>query len=46
MAEAHPGFGFDQHVGYATPEHHAALRDRGLSPIHRRSFNSAAYPTV
>ena len=46
MAEAHPGFGFDQHVGYATPEHHAALRIRGLSPIHRRSFNSAAYPTV
>jgi ribonuclease HII len=46
MAEAHPGFGFDRHVGYATPDHHAVLRIRGLSPIHRRSFNSAAYPSA
>lgn len=44
MAEAYPRFGFDQHVGYATPEHHAALRIEGLSPIHRRSFQSLAYP--
>ena len=44
MAEAYPGFGFDQHVGYATPEHHAALRASGLSPLHRRSFQSMAYP--
>ena len=44
MAEAYPGFGFDQHVGYATPEHHAALRAEGLSPLHRRSFQSMAYP--
>lgn len=46
MADAYPDFGFDQHVGYATPDHHAALRLQGLSPIHRRSFNSAAYPTA
>jgi ribonuclease HII len=46
VAAAHPGFGFDQHVGYATPEHHAALRSAGLSPLHRRSFNSMAYPTA
>lgn len=44
IARAHPGFGFETHVGYATPEHHAALRDRGLSPVHRRSFRSVAYP--
>lgn len=44
VAEAYPGFGFDQHVGYATPEHHAALRSEGLSPVHRRSFQSIAYP--
>lgn len=44
MADAYPRFGFDQHVGYATPEHHAALRLEGLSPIHRRSFRSMAYP--
>ena len=43
-AEAYPAFGFDRHVGYATPEHHAALRADGLSPLHRRSFQSVAYP--
>jgi ribonuclease HII len=44
VARAHPGFGFETHVGYATPEHHAALRATGLSPVHRRSFRSVAYP--
>jgi ribonuclease HII len=44
VAQAHPGFGFETHVGYATPEHHAALREAGLSPVHRRSFRSVAYP--
>jgi ribonuclease HII len=46
VAEAFPGFGFADHVGYATPEHHAALRAEGLSPLHRRSFQSMAYPHV
>jgi ribonuclease HII len=46
VADAYPGFGFDQHVGYATPEHHAALRAGGLSPVHRRSFQSVAYPPL
>lgn len=44
VAEAYPRFRFAEHVGYATPVHHAALRVEGLSPLHRRSFNSAAYP--
>jgi ribonuclease HII len=34
----YPGYGFAQHKGYATPEHLAALRERGPSEIHRRSF--------
>jgi len=34
----HPGYGFARHKGYATPEHLAALRKLGASPIHRRSF--------
>ena len=46
VAAAYPRFGFHQHVGYATPEHHAALRAQGLSPVHRRSFQSVAYPWV
>ena len=35
---AHPGYGFARHMGYSTPEHFAALRKLGPSPIHRRSF--------
>lgn len=46
IAEAYPGFGFARHVGYATPDHHAALRAEGLSPLHRRSFRSGAYPAA
>lgn len=38
-----PGFGFERHVGYATPEHQHAIRSEGLTPIHRRSFRSVAY---
>jgi ribonuclease HII len=45
-ASAYPAFGFDRHVGYATPEHHAALRTDGLCPLHRRSFQSVAYPVL
>jgi ribonuclease HII len=34
----HPGYGLARHKGYAAPEHLAALRERGPSPCHRRSF--------
>jgi ribonuclease HII len=39
----HPGWDFATHVGYATPEHRAAIEERGVSPLHRLSFQSAAY---
>jgi ribonuclease HII len=39
----HPGWEFATHVGYATPEHRAAILARGVSPLHRLSFQSAAY---
>ncbi len=39
----HPGWEFAAHVGYATPEHRAAIERRGISPLHRRSFQSIAY---
>jgi ribonuclease HII len=32
------GYGFEQHKGYGTREHLAALRKLGPCPIHRRSF--------
>jgi ribonuclease HII len=40
---AHPGWEFAQHVGYATPEHRDAIVRLGVSPLHRLSFQSAAY---
>jgi ribonuclease HII len=38
-----PGFGFARHVGYASPEHRSAIVRLGVTPLHRRSFRSAAY---
>ena len=37
-----PGYGFARHMGYPTPEHLAALRERGASSEHRRSFAPVA----
>jgi ribonuclease HII len=34
----YPGFDFAGHKGYPTPAHLEALRVRGPSPLHRRSF--------
>jgi ribonuclease HII len=39
----HPGWEFAQHVGYATPEHREAIERLGVTPLHRMSFQSAAY---
>ena len=33
-----PGYGFERHKGYGTPEHQAALDRLGVTPHHRRSF--------
>lgn len=41
MAEAalrHPHYGFERHVGYATPMHRQALQQHGPCVLHRRSF--------
>lgn len=35
----YPGYGFDRHKGYGSPDHLEALRSLGPSPIHRRSFS-------
>jgi ribonuclease HII len=42
-AREHPGWGFEEHVGYSTPEHREAIERIGISPLHRRSFQSVAY---
>ena len=39
---AHPGYGFERHMGYSVPEHFAALRRLGPTVHHRRSFAPVA----
>ncbi|MEQ8824779.1 MAG: ribonuclease HII [Filomicrobium sp.] len=38
FAEAYPGYGFERHKGYGTPQHREALARLGATPLHRRSF--------
>lgn len=38
MAEKYPHYGFEQHKGYGTKQHYAAIREYGPCEIHRRSF--------
>jgi len=39
----HPGWSFAEHVGYSTPTHREAIMRKGVSPLHRMSFQSLAY---
>ena len=41
LAERHPGYGFEQHKGYGTTAHAAAIADHGLSDAHRRTWTFA-----
>ena len=38
VAREYPQYQFEQHKGYGTKEHMAALREHGPSPIHRTKF--------
>lgn len=38
LAKKFPDYGFERHKGYGTPEHQDALRERGVLPIHRKSY--------
>ncbi len=38
LADTYPLYGFEQHAGYPTAAHLAALAAHGVSPVHRRSF--------
>jgi ribonuclease HII len=38
LHEHFPSYGFDEHKGYVTPEHQAALREHGPCPEHRFSY--------
>lgn len=36
--EVFPEYGLAEHKGYATPEHRRAIREHGLTPLHRLSY--------
>lgn len=36
--QQYPGYGFDKHVGYGTALHIQALKDYGVTEIHRKSY--------
>lgn len=38
LHEQYPRYGFAEHKGYPTVAHLAALREHGVSAVHRRSF--------
>ena len=38
LSDRYPGYGFEQHKGYASAAHRAALLRKGPCPEHRRSF--------
>lgn len=39
VGAAHPGYGFERHMGYSVPEHFAALERLGPCIHHRRTFS-------
>jgi ribonuclease HII len=39
MDRQYPGYGFASHKGYGTPEHIAAINERGPCALHRQSFS-------
>jgi ribonuclease HII len=38
LDEQYPGYGLAEHKGYPTASHVQAIREKGVLPIHRRSF--------
>jgi ribonuclease HII len=42
MDVIYPGYGFAGHKGYITAAHTAAIKVKGVTPIHRRSFSNIA----
>ena len=39
LHEEYPNYGWDRNKGYPTKEHRLAIREYGLTPYHRLSFN-------
>ena len=41
----YPEYGFELHKGYGTQKHYQAIREHGLTPIHRLSFLKSLHDT-
>ena len=44
LHEEYPHYGWDRNKGYPTKEHRLAIREYGLTPYHRMSFNHTEGP--
>jgi ribonuclease HII len=42
MDSIYPGYGFAGHKGYITAAHTAAIKELGVTAIHRKSFSNIA----
>lgn len=40
LARKYPGYGWEHNAGYPTIDHRDALRERGLTPLHRHDFGT------
>lgn len=38
LDRVYPGYGWEQNAGYGTPAHYDAIREHGITPVHRHSF--------
>lgn len=38
LAKKYPGYSLEKHKGYGTKDHYIALKNKGISAIHRKSF--------
>ena len=38
QAKKYPAYGFENHVGYGTRKHYEAIKKKGLTPLHRRTY--------
>ena len=38
LAKKYPGYRLEKHKGYGTKKHYQALKNKGISAIHRKSF--------
>jgi len=39
LAQSYPHYGWEKNVGYPTKVHREGIKQRGISPYHRKSFN-------